>query len=380
MLYYFLFTCLALLGFLDVTNIKKEQLFIKKIIFYFFLSLFFILGSLRWKTGTDWVAYYNYFTYSLSLEDFIGREFEIGYGYLNYLIKTYLYDDYTILLTAQSFICIVFIALTFKSKFLKKFPIICLLIYFSSNLGGIFAVRQSISISIVYFAYICLLDDRKKLFFILVYIATLFHNSAFIAFFLYFFIKINLSNRSSAILLISSFIIGLITSTDFLNLLLKIPIVSNIPYLKGKIQDYTFIHEFYGSNFSSNVDTSISKITGIIKKMFIFLPLVYFRKNINEKHMFFNKIFSTIIMGQCFYLIFGSMLPVLKRANAYFDVADYIFLCCMLSVLKLKNRIILYTIIVLFLFSNFFNKFYAYRDLYDPYYWIFDDYIPRITY
>lgn len=380
MLYYFLFTCLALLGFLDIINLKKDQLFIKKFVFYFFISLFFVLGSLRWKTGTDWLPYYNYFTYSLSLKDFIGREFEIGYGYLNYFVKTYLYDDYTALLTVQGFICTAFMVLVFKSKFLRDFPIVCLLIYFSGSLGGIFAVRQSISVSIVYYAYICLLNDRKKLFFILVSIATIFHNSAFIAFSLYFFIKINLSNRSSAILLISSFIIGLITSTDFLNLLLKIPIVSNIPYLKEKIQAYVAVHELYGSNFGSSVDTSISKIAGVIKKMFISLPLIYFRKNIYNKYPFFNKVFSTIIIGQCFYFIFGNILPVLKRASAYFDIADYIFFCYMLSIFKLKNRIILYTIIVLFLFFNFFNKFYAYRDLYDPYYWIFDDYIPRITF
>ena len=48
-----------------------------------------LFQSLRWKTGTDWTSYYDFFIHS---NNSVWREeagFELGYTYLNQLIRCF---------------------------------------------------------------------------------------------------------------------------------------------------------------------------------------------------------------------------------------------------------------------------------------------------
>ena len=79
--YILLFTLLAMVSIMDVSKISKKNKKIYILLFAFFII--FISGS-RWQVGNDWYAYYSFFEFSNSLNDFLLAGFEPGYAIDNY--------------------------------------------------------------------------------------------------------------------------------------------------------------------------------------------------------------------------------------------------------------------------------------------------------
>ena len=188
---YYNFTLLILFIFsLFETNFKKDKLFINFLTILILIYLVIQVG-LRWETGTDWNSYLNHFT-NINLENFTDATegfFEVGYN-IFVLLSKFISNSYSFFLVVHS---IVFYILIFKSfKFFTPNIFLCLLLYYSLNLGLIGSNRQLLALAIGFCSLRFLLKSSNISFLLLIIIATFFHISA-LFFLIYYFLKNKIS-------------------------------------------------------------------------------------------------------------------------------------------------------------------------------------------
>ena len=161
-----------LLPFLLATffsGLYKLNIFKNNTIFYA-IALFSlgIFAGFRFEVGpTDWVAYKQFFD-ALKLDNDVldlyqskNQQFEIGYYFINYLIK-YLGWDYGIVFLASSlFLSFAFYKFTNNSS-INKFYVLTIYIGYSYILLNFAQVRQSIAIGFFLLGSYCYLHFRNK--------------------------------------------------------------------------------------------------------------------------------------------------------------------------------------------------------------------------
>ncbi len=169
---------------------------------YFILagfSLFFLMASRNISVGTDTIRYlYEFENADFYLNNLI-RSSERGYSYFNFFANK-LGISFQIYLSIISAIFMIAI-----SKLYYKYSKNILMSYYLHVTIGLFAMsmtglRQSLAISLTIISFISLMNNKKFLFFLFVFIAYTFHNSA-IAFIPVYFLKNLKLNRKSAILI-----------------------------------------------------------------------------------------------------------------------------------------------------------------------------------
>ena len=150
-------------------------------------SLFLIMALRNVSVGTDTMRYlYEYENAEFYLVNLL-RKSEIGYSYFNYGINK-------LGLSFQAYLAIVSIVVVLAISILyNRYSKRPLLSYFLHINIGLFAMtmtglRQSLAVALTIVAFISLMKNRKVSFFLLVIIASFFHNSA-LAFLPVFFLK-----------------------------------------------------------------------------------------------------------------------------------------------------------------------------------------------
>jgi hypothetical protein len=182
-----------------------------KIVFAF--STFVILAlftGLRWKTGTDWVAYKELFD-DLKLDwTFIFNvfNFDLGYVLLNAFVRLFT-KNYTLFLIIDSFI-----ALSLIFVFLKKFspyPNLSFFIFYNAYFVSQFmgSNRRMISLGAALFVFYFIYAKRKKCIALWETLAVLFHRTAIMALLAWFIPKDRISLKHALYLLIICFAVGI---------------------------------------------------------------------------------------------------------------------------------------------------------------------------
>jgi len=206
MIYIVIFLLLILLSLVDVfgkmTNNRKIR------VVTIICSGWMVISSIRWERGTDWSAYYNYFMGN-PLESWY--DFEIGYKYFNYVIKTLSNSNYSIFLFFMALLVFYFqrksiISLSIikenninssnmASMQYRMYPFVLMLSLWALNLGNIYPVRSTLAFLMLFYSikYIQLKDIKK--FIGLVLLASLFHRTAIIYLPAYFIYHSNISKR-----------------------------------------------------------------------------------------------------------------------------------------------------------------------------------------
>lgn len=138
--------------FAQVYNLARFNF--QKLIFGLLLLIIGLFGGLRYETGQDWDAYTDYFqdvdlSYDIVesyFSNLLNLRFEIGYFFLNYIVK-YLGFDYWFLFLFSALFCS-FALYAFTSKLEgNKFYILIVYISYSFLLLQFAQVRQAISLS-----------------------------------------------------------------------------------------------------------------------------------------------------------------------------------------------------------------------------------------
>lgn len=354
MLFYFaIWFCLFCFSLLEFNKLQKRDS-----LFLFFISTFilFVLSFVRWETGTDWNGYYEYFEHIFHY--FQDTNFEFGFARINEFVKL-TFGSYTILLFVFS--CIIFY---YQTKIILEYsplPLFSLFFLWSISFANVFYIRQTIATVLLLYSTTFLVKKKIYLFFIWVYVATLFHSTSFIFIFAYFLFKLRISVKKMFVYLLISFLFSVLLLSAFHSVL---PLLGEV--IQYKLEEYLAL----GENGDSMTETSLGEvlIRGIANKLFIFVLLIYFSSKELKKNMIFRGYLNLYWFGAILYFSMVSISVVFVRFSFPYDVVQIILLPLLMTNVSLKNRYTLYLIVLMFLFLRFYiTLFGSYYDLYVPY-------------
>ncbi|WP_227514005.1 EpsG family protein [Acinetobacter lactucae] len=176
----------------------------------FILILFFSIRD--FTVGTDTITYTKFFRDGLAPQYYeFNPEVEVGYQFVEYLILNITHNYFWLF-----FFCSLIVVPSYF-YIIKKYStnyILSIFIFITFGLYNFFfnGLRQGIAIAICFLALPFLLDKKILKYFIFVFIASLFHVSAWVMLFFYFLVhsRIKLEYKMISIIGISSIISGLV--------------------------------------------------------------------------------------------------------------------------------------------------------------------------
>lgn len=354
---YLIFIALVFFSCLETMKVRIKKLpYFHNTIFWIFIFTFFFLSTFRWERGTDWDPYYMYYLmqYHITCKGYM----EPGFTFLTSVNSTLF--NYTTQLGSVAFLSIIPIALSYRR--FSPFPILALLIWFSTSLGHIFPVRQSIAIALYVFSWEYIHERNFKLFIVTILIATTFHFTAIIAIPTFFIWNKIFSKQ---------FFIYTIVILSLFSLLVEEHIIGVIYGLfGGGIQEKLEVYlgspdETFGSAYSA----SQILIRGIINRsLFFFISLILLdgvRQTDSKLNAFINLYFYSF----CLFLLLTPLSPALGRFCSYTDMAQSIIIPYIFQY-RIKTRLnfyLLYIIIIGYFCLRFKGVVHNYYDLYIPY-------------
>lgn len=360
-LYWIIWGIVICISFLDICKIDYRY---KKIFMVAILLICILIGGFR-IIGTDWEQYYTYFMDRNTLNEFsdthYGLYYEIGFIYLNYIIKCITNEYYGMLLFLTAAICF------FKYKMITKvskgnLALIILALNFSYYLGDFFPVRQNLAIAITIYSIIFIVKKDLFKFIIAVTIASLFHRSAMIFFPAYWIYYNNISNKKVILVVIISFFIGYSELVSkIINMFAGIDLI-----LIDKLVAYTDSSEVaIGAYVSGTVKTILS----FSKKIVLFFIFLLVKNKIRKIVKYYDGFFNLFVVSIIISLIFNFSAPeVGSRASVYYNFVEIFLVASILNLCKkLRYKILIWLVIVLYCFVQYYYAIYKFYDIYVPY-------------
>lgn len=363
-IYILTFLLFSVFSFVEVrTNITERN---KQVLYtIIFLYLIFQVG-LRWETGTDWVPYYKHFLAAGSFEKIfvdVLLGFEVGYGYFVYLIRSFT-DSYTFFLIIHA---LVYYFLVFKAnRILSPYPIISMFIFYTSTMGILGSNRQLLALAICLFSLKFILEKKRVLFLLCIFLAFLFHTSA-LFFIVYYFLNRDFKKQFVIGILLAAILIGKSSIPTYA--------FSNFAnFLGGASSDKA---EGYVLNQLS--ETSLS-LTGLIRRLLFFVLFISNYDLLVKKWLPYRLIFNGYVFGLCIYFLFKETFIILVgRGSFYFNVMECFLLASQLLLFKYKkDRSLILIILLIYSCLIFYQSISEFPMLFLPYKGLFiNEYFPR---
>lgn len=329
-----LYLCLGLVfsffSFLEI--LSKERKFFKILFWILLLLMLFLVGLRDGRlVGTDSPAYYVYY-----LEELPPAEF--GYKYLNYFFSSNGFS-YTIFLLFINAIALVNIGRFIKLN--SYYLMFSLFIFYSDfffyyNFSGI---RQAIALSFTSFSLCYIFNNKRKLAFLLIIFASLFHVTALI-FMLAFFVpkvQINFSKYLKFIIV------------TILGILIGGLLIDRVPYLSQKF--------LYYSSMQEQVDNILNNYyIGVAKRLTVLVAVVLvYKKFFSENKNIF--IYGLYLVGFFIYVVSYLISPDFGvRLGSYFIILDCVLISRYIVISSsFTNRMVIFIIFMLIAFYKIYT-------------------------
>lgn len=351
-IYMFTLAVLLIFSFLELrTNLLPIQ---HKSMSFFVYCLFVFQVGLRWRTGTDWDNYLNNFLETTSFEIVLENTligYEIGYGVFVYLFRSFT-DNYSFFLVAHA---VIYYFLFFKAnKFLSPYPFLSLLIFYAVTMGILGSNRQLIALVICFYSLKFILEKKPIKFFLLVFIAFLFHTSA-LMFLVYYFLNRDFDKRLIVLALILAVLIG---KTSFPNYLFT--------QFSGFIGETAANKaEMYNNR---ELNATSNSIIGLIRRLLFFFAFLFSYDKIVNKFPTYKLLFNGWSLGLLLYFMFSSTTVVVSgRGGFYFGIMECFLLASLMLLFKGKHRELLLVVLAVYSYFMFNQSISEYPELFIPY-------------
>ncbi|AEX20705.1 EpsG family protein [Vibrio sp. EJY3] len=330
---------------------KNKLIQVRSRLLFNYLSVVFLSVILigRYKTGTDWPNYYEYFYNNTYF-------WEYGWSLLNHII-------YILGFNAE----VLFVLVAFISIFLKvyaanklKLPIsIFLFLLFPFIINKDFGtIRQGLAIAITFLSFTFLIKRKYLTFITLCGVAFLFHKSSIIFIFAIFpfIFNFDLTKKLLFLIVLISFILGVMGVVGKLLefIIYGLGLDSGVFY---KVKRYL--------SYSDDYTSSGYPILPVIKKIItlaMFIACGVFSERYKE-NIIFDMSFKIYIFGLCLFLALSDFSQ-LRRLVGYFEIFEYVcFSILIISIKKIHLKFFLFLYIVVTLSS----KVYVYMSTYSDY-------------
>lgn len=356
----YIFTLIILLtfSFLELrTSLTSIQH--KSMLFFVFVLLVFQVG-LRWHTGTDWQPYQDHYNEIRQFSDIFNSltGFEKGYSFLVYVLKS-LWNNYSFFLVVNAVFYYLLVFSAFKR--LSPYVFVSILVFYTTSMGVMGSHRQLIALAICLFALRYATQRNAFKFFLLVFLAFMFHTSALI-FIVYYFLYRKFNQVLIFCVLGISFILG---QTN-----LPLVIFSYFGNLVGGMGSSKV--NFYTEIFQENQNLNLTFL-GLIKRLLFLFLFSYNYNYIVQRLNYYKLIYNGYIIGLIIYFLFSSSILILvNRGSLYFTAMEALLLSSQFIILKNKHYQVNYLLVV-FIISVFFffQSISGYVDLFIPYKGIF---------
>jgi hypothetical protein len=270
------------------------------LIFAYFMLFTAVLGGLRWNSGTDWNAYFSYFSRNYSLDSFLNGDIqEPVHALYTYGIKNTLGSYSAYLIPLAITISVINISLLYRYANGSGF-VLCL--YFLNTFGCIFFVRQTVASSFALLFLHQLKKGKKLGSFLSLCVSVGYHYSAAV-FGLAYVTVLKSTRLRIAFLLVLSGIVA---------------VAINFPYVQEKIFFY-FISgatdDFYDDSF-----TSFLSARGLWLIIMVLLAFILRKSVQTEDERFIARMYYVLCA-----ISFGSFyVPLVSRFIQYFSFYEVV--------------------------------------------------------
>ena len=362
MSYYVLYFFLAVLCIIN-PYVKKTQQYSMVYLGAFAILLF---QALRWKTGTDWIPYYEKFLNSNNpaWEKYI--TFEYGFRYLNSIIRK-ITDSYTIFLFVECGLNLLF-SIIFIKKMNVSNPCLALLYLF---VIVIFPIRYTLAMSMILCSYYYILEKKFIPFTILVIGAFLIHRTTIIFFPLYFICQYKIPFKLLFSVYIIATILGILVEYTFGNLLQMASLMYG--YADETVQDK--MEAYMSGDLAQEHQKSIFRLfLSFLNSTFFILFFYYFKNNRFHDDRKYEVLFTLYVLGISFNRIFIQTIPDIARLTSLFTGGYIVMLIMIISSMRKWIRPLATMLVLLYLFMTYYSSIHGvYEDLFIPYYTVFEN-------
>lgn len=362
MLFYLAILVILLVNaFIEITYSRKNKY---TGIFYALIIVLYVLSFLRWETGTDWGNYYEMFTWIKEpWANMASTGMELGFVFVNHLGK-FLFDSYTGVLFIFS--TILYFCLSRSYVILSFYPITALFIAFCiSPFAHMLYVRQNVALAILCLSVVYVKNRQLIVFLFLVFLASLFHRTAWIFLIVYPLFYKEFSFKFYIISIIASILIGITIGKTLVGVLGNLPIEA----ISSRIDQYL---EMGSADNSTTFSTSAIIIKGFINRGFLLVFLFYCQYKLKYKDSFIRGLMNIYIVGTIIYFITLPLSISLARAAVYMDSIQTILIPCIIYKQHNRyNRMLLLGIICLYYSLRFYSALFTFWDCYIPFKTIF---------
>lgn len=366
-LYSMLFSIILGIAFLELTNIKRIYILWMLVIFSMILTF---VSGIRWETGTDWNMYIEFFKKNNTLNDYIiasseAQGVELGYGIINLIIKSF-FNEYNIfLMLVGGFI------ISVKLKWMLKyslFPACAVFINFSTYLGDIFFIRQTIALAVTLIAFKFIVRKEKYKFLFFVLLASTIHISALAFIPAYWIYHSNIKKKYIISLLIITILLDITKfNVSILNLFLEY-----FPSDTGKI--FQKIHEYYllgqsGENFGQAVDNFFRMLLALVRRVF-FLPIyICYLNRLSKVNIYYRGCFNLVIFGNILFFVMSMIsIDFSGRLSMYYYIYEVILISSLLVWKEsIKYRLAMFCVVIIYCLMKYVYLIYSLHEYYLPY-------------
>lgn len=324
--------------------------------------LLFILSVIRWDTGTDWDSYFDIYKWIEIPWENMNNGMEFAFNMVNHLGK-FIFDSYTGVLLL--FAIIIYICIFKSYTFFSQYPITTLFLSFSISFASMLFVRQNVALSILLISLICVHEKKIYYFLLLVFIASLFHRTAWI-----FLLVYPIYHKYYK----SSFLFILLFVTVFISLALSeflFSFVGNLGLgvISKKIEMYL---EAGAEDNTMTFSTTTVLIKGLMNRILLLGVYFFYLNDVRKTNVMINGLLNIYILGTVLYCATLPLSISLARIAVYMDIVQiFVISYIIYDQNKLLNRICLFCLFSLYFCLRFYTFIISYRDEYIPFETIF---------
>jgi EpsG family len=330
-----------------------------KMLYRYFVVCFFIVlilfSGLRWSTGTDWVAYRQYFQDQNN--SFLA--FEVGYVWLTGAVKEFT-NSYTVFLLVDSVLALAPIWYVLQVE--NEGDPVSLAVFFSYyyTINYLGSNRRIISIGLCFLALLALKKGQRWFFIALCLISFCFHRSSLI--FLLAWPIYHLKPSKKMYLLLLLIAVAFLILNPFQYLLAHWGGATGIVMI-DKVVGYSD-----NNALDPNINYGLQNTISIIKRL-VFLVLIWWgwSKQSYEKKDEYAGFLNMYVFSFAFYLMFTGTVELLKSLTLYFSIVELLLLPLALFCIEKKFRPIAYFLFICVLFGQQYSALHSFWDLYVPY-------------
>lgn len=362
MIYLVVFIILSILVILEFLCKKEQRIYV----LFAGILIIGLFQALRWRTGTDWAPYHDFFLSSNNQTNPNDENFEIGYALLNSSIRIFT-SSYTVFLLFFCFLNLFILARFAISMKLQNYSF-ALLVLFALT---VFPIRYTLASSIILCSYKYIIERKILLFILLFLLAYSIHRSVVVFLPFYFIAQKKYSIHLLLAIYFTAILLGLSTDSTFAIVLKYTSIFYSglgdsfqsklNSYMTGEVPEYA-------------VMSSIQILLSILNSTFFILLFYYFKKKYFATNQSYNVLFNMYVFGIILNRFFWQIVPDFARITSLFSAGFFIMILMIFSIYR-KNIQITFSIIFL---GYYFIKYWGiidghYSDLFLPYISVFSE-------